>query len=113
VSNITTADLLDRERLQELRSLDGEESFLDDLIELFKTESLGSLSELGIAIAAIETHTAKSIAHRIKGASASLGAKRMASLAGSLELAEIDEMPVILHELRQVYESTITELTNL
>lgn len=111
--SITPLDLLDHKRLNELRSLDDEEAFLNDLIELFRSETAVSLDELKVAVENAQVDAARSVAHRIKGASASLGAKHMAIVASSIETADSGEtMRSLFPELSRSYEMTISELTN-
>jgi HPt (histidine-containing phosphotransfer) domain-containing protein len=87
-AKVISVDLLDMTVLEELRVLD--EPDLRELVELYVGDVV---SQLGHIRAALETDDAAAIsaaAHRIKGASLSIGAARMATLSSDVETAAKD-----------------------
>lgn len=80
-------DILDHGTLAALRSLenDSDSTFLADAIDLFF--SSGDLPALERAVAGGDLDAAKRLAHTIKGASATLGARRLAEACAQLEAA--------------------------
>jgi HPt (histidine-containing phosphotransfer) domain-containing protein len=80
--------MLDTDVLGELRALDDED--LVDLVELYFADVLVQLGLLRDALAAGDGEAIASAAHRIKGASLSVGAARVAGLASDIEIAGRD-----------------------
>ena len=76
---------LDATVLGELRVLDGED--LRDLVELYFADVVSQLGLLREALAAGDGDGVAASAHRIKGASLSIGAAGIAGIASELELA--------------------------
>jgi HPt (histidine-containing phosphotransfer) domain-containing protein len=76
---------LDTTVLGELRVLDGED--LRDLVELYFADVVTQLGLLREALAAGNGDAVAASAHRIKGASLSIGAAGIAGVASELELA--------------------------
>lgn len=76
-------DLLDMAVLNELSVL--EEDDLRDLVELYFADVEVQLAAIHTALAGNDPESLAAAAHRIKGASLSIGAERLASLAAELE----------------------------
>jgi|GEM_PF-2342407 len=68
-----------------LELTEGDEELLRDLIMLFKQESAELTGQLQTAIAAGDGDSVRKAAHRLKGASASVGATQIAAVARKLE----------------------------
>lgn len=77
--------MLDTAVLGELRVLDDED--LRDLVELYFSDVLVQLGRLRDALADGDADVIAAAAHRIKGASLSVGAARVAGLASEIEIA--------------------------
>jgi HPt (histidine-containing phosphotransfer) domain-containing protein len=103
--------LVDQTRLQELRSMDDDGTFLNEIITLFASDSESSITEIKSTLAANDLAQMKKVAHRLKGSALSLGANRFAALASDIEHdldpASIKESVARLESLR---EETINEL---
>jgi HPt (histidine-containing phosphotransfer) domain-containing protein len=78
-------EMLDTEVLAELSAL-GEED-LRDLIDVYFEDVATQLERLRAAVANGDAEALAAAAHRVKGASLSIGAARVASLASELEVA--------------------------
>jgi HPt (histidine-containing phosphotransfer) domain-containing protein len=76
-------EIIDTDILSELSVLDAED--LRDLIELYFADVATQLGLLREALASGDIDTVAGCAHRIKGASLSVGAARVAALATELE----------------------------
>ncbi len=78
---------LDIELLRGLEELSppGTDNLLDELAELFEKTTPQLLSDLRSAITSAQIETVVSIAHRLKGSAANIGAKGMANLCSHLE----------------------------
>lgn len=63
------------------------EKLVQNVIELFRRDSLGRLESLGQAAAANDTAGLENIAHTLKGSCLNVGAKKMARLCANLEQA--------------------------
>jgi HPt (histidine-containing phosphotransfer) domain-containing protein len=77
--------MLDTEVLAELSAL-GEED-LRDLVDVYFEDVGSQLDRLQLALADGDADALAAAAHRVKGASLSIGAARVASLASELEVA--------------------------
>jgi len=64
---------------------EGDEELLGDLILVFKQESGELMTRLESAIASGDHESVRSTAHRLKGASASVGGVKIATAARALE----------------------------
>ena len=64
----------------------GDESLVNEVLELFRNEADGLLRDVGKAITAGDALAVKRSAHRIKGALVSLGAKPSTEAARALEV---------------------------
>jgi HPt (histidine-containing phosphotransfer) domain-containing protein len=78
-------EMLDTEVLAELSAL-GEED-LRDLVDVYFEDVGSQLDRLQLALADGDADALAAAAHRVKGASLSIGAARVASLASELEVA--------------------------
>ena len=78
-------ETLDTTVLDELRGLD--EDDLRDIVELYFADVTVQLERLRSSLAQGDADSVAAAAHRIKGASLSMGAARVASLAADTELA--------------------------
>jgi HPt (histidine-containing phosphotransfer) domain-containing protein len=65
----------------------GDESLVNEVLELFRKESAGLLGDVRTAVAAKEPIAVKKTAHRLKGALVSLGAAPSVAAARDLERA--------------------------
>jgi two-component system sensor histidine kinase/response regulator len=77
--------VLDENVVSELEALDGD--VMLGLVSLYFDQASDQMSELSAAIASGETPAIAQIAHKLKGSSATLGAKNVAGIASELELA--------------------------
>ena len=69
-----------------LEVVSGDDSLLDDLIDVFKTTTEASLRQLHTALAAPDTSRLRAEAHRIKGGDKQVGANALAEACQTLEL---------------------------
>lgn len=111
LSDSTSEDILDRETMAELRSLGdepGSEGLLEELFQLFSTETALRLADLHLALRRADSHSVAFTAHTIKGSAAELGARRLVlacsalvsmGVAGRLEGAE-----AMLREVEAEYD---------
>jgi two-component system, sensor histidine kinase and response regulator len=65
----------------------GDESLVNEVLELFRKEADALLGDVGKAVAAGDALAVKRSAHRLKGAVVSLGAKPCVEASRALELA--------------------------
>ena len=78
-------EAIDCNILDWIRCDEGGSSVLVEITEIFLQETPGRLANLRQAIEKADAKTIEMIAHRLKGSSATLGAKQMAKLCGELE----------------------------
>jgi CheY-like chemotaxis protein/anti-sigma regulatory factor (Ser/Thr protein kinase) len=74
------------EELQELQAT-GETDIVAEVIATFVSSAQASIDEIGAAAETQDADTIRAAAHRLKGASASVGGQRLASLCAALEQA--------------------------
>ncbi len=79
-----TGDPLDRAALGNLRELGGPE-MLEELAEMFDHDARDGLAELEKAFEEGDASAVKVIAHKLKGSSGNMGAKRMSEICAKLE----------------------------
>ena len=88
-----------------------------DLIEGFIENTTDRLANLEVAINNKDYHTAKILAHTMKGSSSSFGASNYAALCLALEkllmAQKDDEMPDLLAQMQAEYEKMETQLTEV
>jgi HPt (histidine-containing phosphotransfer) domain-containing protein len=84
-----SVDLLDMTVLEELRVLDEED--LRELVELYVGDVVSQLGHIRAGLAAQDGVVISAAAHRIKGASLSIGAAKMATLSADVETAAKDD----------------------
>lgn len=105
--------LVDKNRIEELRSMDDDGSFIAEIVDLFVTDSEASISELRSSINLNDLDQTHKTAHRLKGSALSIGANRFAALASDIEhdseFASIKQSMVRLEQLRT---ETIAELSS-
>ena len=65
----------------------GDESLVNEVLELFRNEADGLLADVGKALQAGDATGVKRAAHRLKGALVSLGAKPSTEAARALEVS--------------------------
>lgn len=86
-----------------LESLDGDEDFARELAETYIDSGHSLLSDLAAAVERGDCVTVGSTAHALKGASANMGASRVADAAAKLEAAaragETDRLETLAAEL--------------
>jgi HPt (histidine-containing phosphotransfer) domain-containing protein len=97
--------------IKALELTEGDGDLLRDLIGLFKEESAELTGQLESAVASGNCDSVRSAAHRLKGASASVGGLKIAATARVLEtmgamktLANADVMISQLHGLLEEYD---------
>jgi HPt (histidine-containing phosphotransfer) domain-containing protein len=107
-------DLLDRAVLDELRVL-GEDD-LRDLVELYYTDVVAQLASIREALVEGDAEGVGAGAHRIKGASLSIGAAHVAGIASELETAgkagELSGAPELIASLERDLEPTLAALNS-
>ena len=80
--------ILDDETLDDLRaSVNGDRAFVVELVEAYLADGATHVAEVEAALAAGDADGLVRPAHTLKSSSATLGAKRLASLARELEAA--------------------------
>ncbi len=100
-----SVEMLDMDVLGELRGL-GEED-LRDLVDVYFADVRVQLGRLREALESADAETVASAAHRIKGASLSVGAARLASLAAELESAGKEHDLAVCDELVGRFDSEL------
>ncbi len=97
-----------------LESMDGDEGFARELVELFIASGDDALAKIAAAIAKQDYHAVKENAHAIKGASANLRALATSELAARLEAAakngNKDQIPALAQALQAEIRRTIDYL---
>lgn len=100
-----TADLIDRQRLQEYSG--GDIDFEQELLDVFVADAQEHLTAIGNAIATQDFTTIAQEAHHLKGSGGNVGADSFQSLAAQLEQAAKDEhsanCQAHLTALQQIY----------
>lgn len=83
-------DLLDMQRIEELRELaeeTGDPAFIVRLVERYLDDAASRLAELREATGRRDSSALAAAAHALKGGSVTIGAKRVAALSADLEAA--------------------------
>jgi CheY-like chemotaxis protein len=110
------AGLLDDEIVGDLRDEFGESGASDRLvalIESFLGNAATGVETLRAAAAVGDAETVRSVAHRLKGSSANLGAARLRTLASELEQSPSSaDVPERVDELAAALDATRPLLTN-
>lgn len=107
---------LDQEVLENLHDLPGEgaDDLLAELIILFGQEAPRRISQLRDAVQAGDAKGVMQLAHSLKGSSANLGAKSMASLCNQLEQqgreGNLDGALKVHDELAREYQRVLAAL---
>lgn len=78
---------LDRQAVAALRDMspDAGSEFVSSLIDLFVREAAAQVEELRDAVARADGEAMRSLAHRLRGSSNTIGARKLAALSGQLE----------------------------
>jgi HPt (histidine-containing phosphotransfer) domain-containing protein len=99
------------DHVKALELTEGDEELLRDLIMLFKQESAELMGQLESSVASGDCDSVRKAAHRLKGASASVGGVKIAATARMLEtmgatktLTDADGMMAQLHGLIGEYD---------
>jgi PAS domain S-box-containing protein len=99
------------------RTADGDLDFMRDLIQLYIEGSEPSLSELKTACAADDRTVLRRVAHKLKGASASIHADELVEACTALEHHDENlshaELQALVQKLEQALTDVVTELTRL
>jgi len=105
-------ELLDQALVAELEQLGGE--VLSNAVRVYADQATGQLSELTIAIGRGETLTVAKAAHKLKGASRTLGATQLANIASELEATakagDLSAADELLDGLRSGLDETMKAL---
>nr|MDQ3320729.1 Hpt domain-containing protein [Actinomycetota bacterium] len=105
-------ELLDEALVAELEQLGGE--VLSNAVRVYADQGTGQLSELAIAIGRGETLTVAKAAHKLKGASRTLGATQLANIASELEATakagDLSAADELLDGLRSGLDETMKAL---
>jgi HPt (histidine-containing phosphotransfer) domain-containing protein len=108
--------LLDHEQLEMLIEAGGEESssLLDEIFDLFESESVEKLEELKRYKAEANFEMLGKSAHALSGSSANIGGRELASRAKQIEdlckSQRGDEAARLVDQLEVLYKDTITAL---
>jgi HPt (histidine-containing phosphotransfer) domain-containing protein len=84
--------LIDPAALDNLRAL-GDEAFLQEIIDIFLSDTPTRIDELRRALATRDVRTFARAAHSIKGSASNLGAEPLRALAATLEHDAGDAIP--------------------
>jgi two-component system, sensor histidine kinase and response regulator len=101
--------VIDSEVLENLRELQEDDmpDIVEELLELYLTDTRCRLSELRVALADHDSKTAGRIAHSLKGSSNNLGIRRMGALCSELEKqlnsAASEQAQVTMAELEEEF----------
>ncbi len=101
-------EVLNAERLASLREIcDDEEDLVAEIAELYLNEMPQLVGRLTDAISAADCLQVRDLAHRIKGASANIGADSLAALFAKVETAALlqalDETVPVLEQIEQLF----------
>lgn len=88
----------------------GDESLVNEVLELFRKEADGLLKDVKTAVSAGDALAVKRSAHRLKGALVSLGARPSVEAARALELSGSSND---LAQANQMYDSLELEMGRL
>jgi len=95
------------------------DGFAEELLKLFVEQSELAVRSIGEATARADFDVVKYYAHRLKGSAANVGARQLSRKASELEelakdgALDEDRVRVLLDELSQVREASLTELRRL
>jgi len=76
--------VINADTLRHLEELGSSLAFIEKLVNVFVTDSVGILARMEPALAARDYHEFRSLLHALKGSSASIGTDRLTRLCGSL-----------------------------
>lgn len=93
-----------------LQQLGGEESLLNELIELFLTNWPELRDRLYASLDPLDLATVTSTAHRIKGGASTIAAERVRSIASSLEVRQAAGEPEEIRKSVVALEAAVAEL---
>jgi two-component system, sensor histidine kinase and response regulator len=109
--NVEPAGPLDRRAL--LDRVEGDMQLLDDIVALFKEDSVRQLAAIQEAVEKKEPESLRRAAHTLKGACANLGASKAAATALELERAAAVGDLSRAHESLQVLEAQVQQAQKL
>jgi HPt (histidine-containing phosphotransfer) domain-containing protein len=89
----------------------GDEGLIDEIIPVFLRDNTSRLELLAQAVAKNDQKEIKFYAHSLKGASATIGAAKIAELAKQLETAARDEIEII--DSKAVFDEIKTRFARL
>jgi two-component system sensor histidine kinase/response regulator len=98
--------LIDGERLRSVR--DVRPGLVDRLVDAFARTTPPLLDELRLAVERSDDDTSRHLAHKLGGSSDTIGAHRLAALAGAIETGH--DASAAAAELEPVYRDTLDEL---
>lgn len=106
---MSTPPLLDLSRLEV--ALGGDTSMIGDILEMYESTAAADLEGLKAAVSAGDVDTVTRKAHSLKGASANVGADRVAGVAADVERAgregAVDRASVLLDALIEAFDQTV------
>jgi HPt (histidine-containing phosphotransfer) domain-containing protein len=110
------AGVLDMAIMDQLLSLDdGELGLLEEMLVLYKEDTPDRIKAIEVTLAAGEMTDMADVAHAIKGASSTMGAPKVRSLAAELEaegrLGKGTTNPnLVLEQLKEAYQESIAAM---
>jgi signal transduction histidine kinase/CheY-like chemotaxis protein/HPt (histidine-containing phosphotransfer) domain-containing protein len=101
-------EAIDPEAIANIRALEGDgEDFLAPLIDAYLLETTGLIAELAAAVAARDGEATRRLAHKIRGGSATMGARCLVELCLQVETAcregRLDDTPKMLAQIEREY----------
>ena len=106
--------VLDREVLEELRSLTPDGSLLADIVDTYLATVPDHIAELRDAVAAGDARAVQQCAHRLRGESSAVGALELARLCRSLEersvIGHLDGAPVLASAIESAFARAAGQL---
>jgi HPt (histidine-containing phosphotransfer) domain-containing protein len=109
---------LDPHAINALRELNpGDDSFLRDLIQIYREDAPLRLTEIEESLASGDSRKLMIAAHSLKGSSANFGAEQLRAQCEEIERCgrqgELDPVAALLPALRQEYARVEAELQSL
>ena len=94
----------------------GDDSFIADLVDVFKTSTETSLERLRAAIATVDAPGIRAEAHKIKGGAQQVGADALAEVCQALELASgltpMSRLGELLDRCQELFGETESAMTS-
>jgi HPt (histidine-containing phosphotransfer) domain-containing protein len=108
------APALDREVLEELRSLSPDGSLLAEILDTYLSAVPAHLAELGAAVAGADAGAVRQCAHRLRGESSAVGAVELAALCRTLEeqaiAGRLADAPALASSIEEAFTRAAAEL---